>query len=283
MAHTREWKENNLRALSSTIRNSRVVGVASIKGLPASQFQQIRKKLYGIAEIHVSRGSLLKRALEAASAEKKGLKELEKEIINDQTAIISSQENPFKLFRTLEKNKTPLAARGGETAPSDIEIKAGETSFKPGPVVGELQKAGIPAAIEGGKVVIKKDKLLVKAGEPIPPLIASALTKLEIYPLIAGLDVKAIFENGLIFRKDVLNVDDTKTVRDIAAASAAAFALAVRGRYFTGQTVAYLIGEAHSNAVGLSLSAGIPTKETVGLLLAKAASEASALREKTEK
>ena len=283
MAHTREWKENNLRALSSTIRNSRVVGIASIRGLPASQFQQIRKKLYGVAEIHVSRGSILRRAIEDAATEKKGLKELENEIFNDQTAIISSQENPFKLFKTLERNKTPLAARGGETAPSDIEIRAGETSFKPGPIVGELQKAGIPAAIEGGKVVIKKDKLLVKAGEQIPPGIASALTKLEIYPLIAGLDVKAIFENGLVFRKDVLNVDDTKTMHDIATAYAGAFALAVKGRYFTAQTVAYLIGEAHGNAVGLSLSAGIPTKETVGLLLARAASEAVVLRDKTEK
>ena len=30
----------------------------------------------------------------------------------------------------------------------DIEVKAGETSFKPGPIVGEFQQAGIPAAIE---------------------------------------------------------------------------------------------------------------------------------------
>ncbi|MCL4347409.1 MAG: 50S ribosomal protein L10 [Candidatus Thermoplasmatota archaeon] len=282
MAHTREWKEKNLAMLSSTIRNSPVVGIASIRGLPASQFQQIRKKLYGVAEIHVSRGTLLKRAIELASGDRNGLKALEDEISNDQTAIISSKENPFKLFRTLEKNKTPLAAKGGEIAPADIEVKAGETSFKPGPVVGELQRAGIPAAIESGKVVIKKDKLLVKAGDPIPPAIASALTKLEIYPLVAGLDVKALFEGGLIFRKDVLKVDDQRTIQDIASASSKAFAVALKARYFTDTTVRFLLSDAHTKAVGLSISAGIPTKETVRLLISRAASEAAALNDRTK-
>ena len=58
-------------------------------------------------------------------------------------------------------------------------IKQGDTSFKPGPIVGELQKVGIPAAIESGKVVIKSDKLLVKEGETISAEVAQMLTKLE--------------------------------------------------------------------------------------------------------
>ncbi len=283
MAHTREWKERNRQVLSQALRNSRVIGVASIRGLPAYQFQQIRKKLNGVAEIHVSRSSLLKMAIKDVSAERKGVELLETEVVRDQTAIISSDQNPFQLFRALEKNKTPLAARGGEIAPADIEIKSGETPFKPGPVVGELQKAGVPAAIEGGKVVIKKDKLLVRSGEVISPAIAQALTKLEIYPLVAGLDVKAIFEDGLLFRQDVLRVDDVQTMKDIASASAQALALAVKGRYFTARSVTYLLGDAHAKAVNLSVNAGIPTEETARLLLSKAALQATVLKERTEK
>lgn len=283
MAHSREWKEKNRQTLSTALRNSRVIGVASIRGLPASQFQQIRKKLSGVADIHVSRSSLLKMAIKDVAADRKGVEALETEVVKDQTAIISSQQNPFQLFRALEKNKTPLAARGGEIAPADIEIMAGETSFKPGPVVGDLQKAGIPAAIEGGKVVIKKDKLLVRSGEVISPAIAQALTKLEIFPLVAGLDVKVIFEDGLIFRRDVLSVDDAQTIRDIAAASAKALALAVKGRYFTPQSVRFLIGDAHTRAVNLSVNASIPTRETAKLLLSKAAMQATALKERAER
>ncbi len=48
----------------------------------------------------------------------------------------------------LEKTKTKMAARPGETAPEDIVVSKGPTGFRPGPIVGELQQAGIPAAIE---------------------------------------------------------------------------------------------------------------------------------------
>ncbi len=281
MAHSRSWKTENLKVLADSLRTSKVVGVVSIRGLPAAQFQQIRKKLSGVAQIHVSRGKLIKMALDQVGKDVQGLGQLEELVSHDQTALICSNQNPFALYRTLEKNKTHLAAKGGEISPEDIEIKAGETSFKPGPIVGELQKAGLPASIEGGKVVIKKDKLLVKKGDVIAPAIASALTRMEIFPLVAGLEVKAMFEEGLLFRKDVLQVDDAKMLSDLAAASRQALSLAVKSRYFTPLSVRHLLGDAHKNAVNLSVYAEIPTKETVKLLLSKANAQASALKKKT--
>ena len=281
MAHSRSWKTENLKVLADSLRTSKVVGVVSIRGLPAAQFQQIRKKLSGVAQIHVSRGKLIKMALDQVGKDVQGLGQLEELVSHDQTALICSNQNPFALYRTLEKNKTHLAAKGGEISPEDIEIKAGETSFKPGPIVGELQKAGLPASIEGGKVVIKKDKLLVKKGEVIAPAIASALTRMEIFPLVAGLEVKAMFEEGLLFRKDVLQVDDAKMLSDLATASRQALSLAVKSRYFTPLSVRHLLGDAHKNAVNLSVYAEIPTKETVKLLLSKANAQASALKKKT--
>ena len=281
MAHSRSWKTENLKVLADSLRTSKVVGAVSIRGLPAAQFQQIRKKLSGVAQIHVSRGTLIKMALDQVGKDVQGLGQLEELVSHDQTALICSNQNPFALYRTLEKNKTHLAAKGGEISPEDIEIKAGETSFKPGPIVGELQKAGLPASIEGGKVVIKKDKLLVKKGDVIAPAIASALTRMEIFPLVAGLEVKAMFEEGLLFRKDVLQVDDAKMLSDLAAASRQALSLAVKSRYFTPLSVRHLLGDAHKNAVNLSVYAEIPTKETVKLLLSKATAQASALKKKT--
>ena len=76
-------------------------------------------------------------------------------------------------------------------------LRAVGAVFKPGPVVGEFQKAGLPAAIEKGKVVIKSDKVLVKSGGQITRDQAQALTKLEIYPMTVGLDLRAAYEEGL--------------------------------------------------------------------------------------
>jgi large subunit ribosomal protein L10 len=283
VAHTREWKERNLQAITSAINASRVVGVASIRGLPAAQLQEIRKKLYGSAGIYVSRAKLLRMAVNSAGANKKGIEKLESMLKNDQIALVTSDMDPFKLYRVIESSKKPMPAKGGEIAPEDIEIKAGETQFKPGPIVGELQKAGIPAGIEGGKVVIKKDKLLVKKGEVITPQIAAALSRMEIYPLVAGLDIKAIFEGGLIFGKETLQVDEKKMLGDMALASAQALSLAVRTRYFVPESVRALISEARRWAVNLSVNASYPTPDTAEMLLRKAAAQAAALEGAAEK
>lgn len=283
MAHTREWKERNLNTLSTTLSSSRVIGVASIKGLPAAQMQEIRKKLNGKVTIHVSRAKLLRMAIEAASKQKGGLDALSDMLKNDQVAILTSQADPFKLYREVEANKKPMPAKGGEIAPEDIEVKAGETSFKPGPIVGELQKAGIPAGIEGGKVVIKKDKLLVKKGDVITPQIAAALTRMEIFPLVAGLDIKAVYEDGMIFRRDVLHFDEKQMLNEVISASLQATNLAVRARYFVPLSVRVLISEGWRAALNLSVNAAYPTPETAELLVRKAAAQAAALDRAAEK
>ncbi len=155
------------------------------------------------------KNTLLKLALTEAAKDKKGVEKLV-DAVNGQCAVVTSDLNPFRLFRQLDATKTKMPARGGEIAPDDIEIKAGDTPFKPGPVVGELQKAGLPAAIEQGKVVIKKDKILVKKGDKIPRDVALVLSKLAIYPLTVGLDLQAVFEEGMIYKTDVLAVDDAE-------------------------------------------------------------------------
>ena len=58
----------------------------------------------------------------------------------------------------------------------------------PGQTVTELKAAGIDVQIQKGKVVIAKDKVLVKKGETISPGVAKALHTLEVYPFSAVVD-----------------------------------------------------------------------------------------------
>src|SRR5207247_7884686 len=102
--------------------------------------------------------NLLRLALEKANTKKPAPVKLGQKI-EGQTAVVTADINTFRLLKELEATKTRAPARGGEVAPEDLWVRAGETPFKPGPVVGELQKAGIPAAIERGKVVIRQYKL----------------------------------------------------------------------------------------------------------------------------
>jgi len=228
----------------------------------APQMQKLREKIREIGVLRVSRNRLIKRALEECGGK---FPELAK-AISGQTGILAAKENPFKLYKFIKASRTKAPAKGGEIAQSDIEIKAGETPFKPGPIVGELQKVGIPAAIEGGKVVIKKDKVLVKAGETISKEIAQALTRLEIYPIEIGLNLRAVYEDGVVYTPDLLEIDEEKFRQQIIDAVRNALTLAIDRKWATKETINYLISMAHQDALALSLSIGFPTKENMELV-----------------
>ena len=147
-AHIAPWKKEAVADLAKIITKSRVVGVIDVHGVPAPAFQTMRTNLRGKADIVMLKNTLLKIALKQAGKDKKGL-EMLADSIDGQCAIVTSDLNPFRLFKQLDKTKTKMPARGGEISPDDIEIKAGDTPFKPGPVVGELQKAGVPAELPG--------------------------------------------------------------------------------------------------------------------------------------
>ncbi len=276
MAHVANWKKDKVDSLAKMLVDNPVIGIIDIEGIPASQLQQIRKTLPSGSRFIVAKNTLIKLALKKASKTKKNINELEKSL-DGQRGIIATEMNPFRLFRAMEGTKIKAPARGGEAAPDDIEIKEGETSFKPGPIVGELQKAGFPAAIERGKVVIKKDKLLVKKGHKIPKNVAQMLTRLEIYPMTVGLTLKAGFENDLIYARDILDVDVDQYLTDIAQASQGAFNLSMFIGYPTEMTIRPLLQVAHSNAFNLAYNANIPSPGTIELLLSKAQGQALAL------
>jgi large subunit ribosomal protein L10 len=276
MAHVSQWKMDRVEEITNVISSNPVVGIVDIHGIPAKQINKMRARLRGKVELMVAKRTLITLALDKVNEERPGIIDL-KEGVSGQVGLVVTDENPFKLFRLMERTKTASPAKGGEEAPNDIIVKAGDTSFKPGPVIREFQKVGIPAAIERGKVVIKKDAVLVKAGETIPKDLATVLPKLDILPLMLGLDLQAAFEEGMVYRPDVLDVDVEGILGQLATGAAAAFNLAVNSRFFNASTIQPLLAKGSSYAFNLAIEAGILTPETTEPILARAHGRALAL------
>lgn len=269
MAHVAQWKYKEVDNLTALLTNHKVVGIAEIGGIPAPQMQQMRANLHGIALTRSAKNSLICRALDEAEKKVHGIGDL-KESIKGQTAIIATDMNPFRLYAQLKATRTKAPAKGGETATYDVEVKAGDTPFKPGPIVGELQKAGIPAAIEGGKVVIKKDKVIVATGQKFTRDVAQMLARLEIFPLEIGMSLHGVFEDGTIYKPDVLDIDIDAFRTQLRDASRFAFNLAVEAAWTNNQTIMPLLQKAYRNALGVAVEGGILNKETTSQLLSKA-------------
>ncbi|MCL4413053.1 MAG: 50S ribosomal protein L10 [Candidatus Thermoplasmatota archaeon] len=269
-----ESKAAAINEVIKEIKGAKSVALVGIDRVPAKQFQQIRRLLRGKATIKVIKKSLLMRAFDESGIQNiRGLEEH----AEGPVAAIFSMENSFKLFREIQNSRTRAPAKGGEIAPEDVILEAKPTNLKPGPVVGELQKAGIPASIDQGKVVIRKETVVVKKGDKISRDKAIALSKLEILPLEIGLDFRASFEDGTIFHNDVLNVSVQDYLNKLSAGHSRAISLALHISYLNSTTVPIMIGNAYKNAKALSLGVAYPTKDTIGELMAMARKNAEAL------
>lgn len=281
VAHVAQWKLKEVQELTKILTESKIVGIVEIGGIPAPQIQQMRGNLYGNAILRSSKNSLISRAIDEADKKVKGISYL-KDAILGQTAIVATDMNPFRLYNQIKSTRTMAPAKGGEIATHDIKVKAGDTPFKPGPIVGDLQKVGIPAAIKEGKVVIKNDKILVPVGEKISKDVARMLTRLEILPVEIGMSLNAVFEDGKIFKPDVLDIDLDVFRLNIINASSNAFNLAVESVWVTDFTINALIMKAHNNAFALAIDRGLITKETLEHLISKAHRSMIALAAKTK-
>jgi len=267
----------SVEALEAVLLSRPMTALVGVRGVPAAALQSMRRELRQRNHpIRVATNTSIRHAIEKASAKRPSLAPL-LEKVEDQTAVLSAEGNPFSLFQELARTRSPTPARGGEIAPHDIVVPAGPTSFKPGPIVGELQHAGFPAAIEKGKVVLKKETTIVKAGAPISREVAGLLTRLEIFPLEVGLTLRGVVDGETFYPPSVLNVDLDARRADVGRAAHTALGLAVEIGYATPTTVPLLLTKAHRRAVGLALAAGYVTPETIEPLFAKAMREAAAV------
>ncbi len=279
-AHVSEEKKIVVKDFVRLCREYPIIGIVNMENLPAPQLANMRKQLRGKVEIRMTKKRLIRVIFEQVKGEKAGIGQLE-QYFTGMPAMIFTKENPFALMKILNKNKSNAPAKGGQIAPKDIIVPAGPTPFAPGPIISELGQAGIKAGIEGGKVAVKADSIAAHKGEVIKEKTASILTRLGIYPMEVGLDLVAVYENGTIFEKDVLSVDESQYITNLKLAASWAMNLAVESGYVTKDTVKLMIAKAYRDSKAIGISQGIMADQIMPDLLARADREANALMQKT--
>jgi large subunit ribosomal protein L10 len=272
--HLPAWKRREVEEIKADAGRFALIGLVDMYGIPAAQLQQIRRNLRGSAKLKMTRNTLIEHAFTELGGEIASLASH----LSGHSALIFTNDNPFKLFRQLEKTKTRMAAKPGEKAPEDIVVEKGPTSFKPGPIVGELQQAGIPAAIEAGKVKIRETRTVVKKGEAINPKQADVLAKLGIKPMDVGLILQAAYFEGSLYEPSVLAIDENLITSQIILASQQAFNLSVNAVIPTRETTAPIIARAVREARSLAIEASIYEKDVIDGIIGKAQRESAALR-----
>ena len=269
-----EAKATEVDAIKDILKEYKLIGIASLKKVRASQLQELKKSMAGKVYLRVLKNTLIKIAIDEMNQE--DLKKLE-EYLEGSNVFLFTDLNPFKLALLLEHGKVKTTAKANDIAAMDVVIPASNTGQPPGPVISQLNAVGLPTRIESGSVWVSKDTLVVRKGEVINDRLAGVLSKLGIKAVELGISMRAVFDNGLIITGDQLKVDVAATRKSVESSNQEAFALALEICYTTKDTIKPLLQRAHQKAVSLSVGAAIPTKETIADLIRKANSEMTSL------
>ncbi len=273
MAKVAEQKKKWVAELASLMVNNKVVGVVNMENLPAKQLTIMRAKLRDRVQIKMAKRRFINIAIDQAKSQKKDLEKL-KPLLKGMPALIFTKENPFGLAKTLKQNKSKAAAKAGQTAPANIVIPAGPTQFAPGPIISDLSSIGLKTGVEGGKVSVREEKTVIKEGEKFTQKLADVLGKLGMTPMEIGLALTAVYEDGIIYGKDILAIDQTQLLNDLKRAAQEALAVSIEAEYATKDNITQLIARSFNEAKHVAIAHQVITDVVTEHMIKQATREA---------
>jgi large subunit ribosomal protein L10 len=273
-----ERKKQELAEIKELIEKYPVVGLIDLFKMPSRQLQSVKKAVRKNALIKMCKKNVLLLALKNVTG-KENIQKLSEIDVKEPTLIFSNLDS-FKLFKILSKNKSPRYAKPGDVVMNDIMVPAGPTSMLAGPAIGEFQRAKIPAMVKEGKIHVREDTVVVKKNDAISAQLANILKKLDIQPIEIGINVLALWENGTLYCKEILDVNEEAYIQNIREGYIQALNLSVNIGYLNKESIKILLLKGYQQAKGLGINAEIFDKGIIENLINKASAEAQVLKTK---
>ncbi|HLC55582.1 MAG TPA: 50S ribosomal protein L10 [Candidatus Nanoarchaeia archaeon] len=270
--HVHSWKKEQVQHLEQLFKTYPNIAVANLEGLPARTYQIVRKQLRGKVEFIMTRKDFMIKALEQIKP--KNHEQLLKHLTGV-PALLFTHEDPFRLYKLVDKSKTDAFAKPGQIAPYDLGIDEGPTKFTPGPMIAEFGQMGIKTEVKEGKISVRTAKIIVEGGKAITDKVAAFLQKMEIRPMKIGMNIALVYEKGEIIPKSVLAVDESQYIQAITQAARDSIGLALHIGYATPETIKMLLSKADAQARSVAREGKLLTPETAKEALAEAEAQAA--------
>ncbi len=284
MSQARTVSEEKLKAIADITQlceTYKTVGLVKMVKIGSSKIAALRAKLRGTAIIRMAKKSVIGRALEKVNG-KPGIATMMERFTakTGPSALVFTNLPAIKIRKMFDDNKAKARAKIGEVMGNDVVVPAGNTKLPPGPAITELQAVGLATRMQDGTIWVTKDCVVVKAGQTVDSKIAGVLTKLNIEPVEVLIDLYVAYENGEILDKEMLKIDVDKFKGMFLAAQSNALKLSIEAGIVSPQNAKIVIQRAFSKAKALAMKLPIVIPELMKDYLAKAQAEALALNAK---
>jgi large subunit ribosomal protein LP0 len=178
--------------------------IVSVDNVGSNQMQKIRVALRGAGTVLMGKNTIIRKVIREEGKANAKLLALAPYIVGN-VGFVFTNGDLNTVRKAITEHKVPAAARAGSTAPVDVFVPPGPTGMDPGQTAF-FQALNIATKIQKGAIEIINTVHLIKAGEKVTSSAVALLSKLDMKPFFYGMLVNHVFEDGVVYKADVLDL-----------------------------------------------------------------------------
>jgi len=226
--------------------------IINCDNIGSHHMQIVRIKLRGRAIILMGKNTMIRRAIRQNISRNPAWENILPHIYGN-VGLVFTHEDLSEIREQVQATRVPASAKNGTFAPKDVHIPKGMTTLEP-TKTSFLQALNIPSKINKGNIEILNDVHLIKKGERIGSSEAVLLQMLDVKPFEYSLQVIQIYDGGVIYSADILNLTDEDILGRFGEGVANVAALSLGLHYATVAAYPHVLLNAFKNCVSITLA-----------------------------
>lgn len=241
-----------MERLTELLQKHTKILVVHVDNVGSDQMAAVRQSLRGKAVILMGKNTRIKTVLKKNAQTISNIEKL-LPLVKLNMGFVFCVDDVSEVRKIILENKSPAPARLGVISPVDVFIPAGPTGMDPSHT-SFFQSLGIPTKIVKGQIEIQERVHLIKQGEKVTASSATLLQKFNMKPFAYGVEVKSVYDDGVIYDASVLDITDEDILEKFTKGVSNVAAICRKTGFFTEASYPHVFVEAFKNIVALVIN-----------------------------
>jgi len=248
----KDKKEAYAVKLRNTLKQYTKVLLVSADNVGSNHMQKIRASIRGKGVILMGKNTMIRRIIRLE------FKEFETLLphISENVGLLFTHGDLSEVRDIVLAQRVAAPAKVGAIAPCDVTIPAGDTGLEPTQTAA-LQALNIATRINKGQIMILNPKDIIKKGDRVGPSEATLLQKLKIKPFSYGLGLRQVYEDGLVYGPEILDIDSSELTKKVGVAATRIAALSLQIGFPTLASIPHSLTRAFKSLIAVAVATEI--------------------------
>lgn len=265
ISSNRQEKEKRVADLVNLIQKSTGTIIVDIGDMKAQNICALRKKFYDMGmTITMDKNRIIKQSFEQL-----GIKLDASTWKQAKMSVVTTDSSVWTIKDAIDKNISYGPAKVGTISDKDITAPKGDTGEKPGPLLSQLQKAGVKCGIKGPTIHVLQDSVVIKKGDKVTTEQVEVLNKLKIFPTVEKLTYRAGTNGKLVYTDALLKEHGQECLDKLSSVLGSSLGLMLEIDYPSSLVIGKLIGKCVRTSTYIKDQAEVLDEQTIGKIIVR--------------